>query len=151
VDLITEYVAGFAVGLFVFQALFLKRMFGSYGKALRRSFLPEWLSMNMMMTGMVPVMVAGMMGRDMRAMEPSELLYWGVMSAGVTAGFVVAYPVNLWMVAVNLKHGLMTERKPKGDHGHGERQNTREQPADAPVAPQHGVSHAPGVHHAGGV
>ena len=48
----------------------------------------------------------------MRAMHPLELLFWGVMSLGVIVGFTTAYPFNVWMVAQNLKHGLMTERKP---------------------------------------
>jgi hypothetical protein len=53
-----------------------------------------------------------MMGRDMRAMDPLELLFWGVMCLGVIVGFTTAYPFNVWMVAQQLKHGLMTERKP---------------------------------------
>jgi FtsP/CotA-like multicopper oxidase with cupredoxin domain len=111
VDLIVEYVAGFGFGLFIFQALFMKNMVGgSYRTALRRSFIPEWLSMNTMAAGMFPVMVLLMMGRDMRAMEPTEPLFWAVMSLGVIVGFAVAYPVNVWMVARNLKHGLMTAR-----------------------------------------
>jgi hypothetical protein len=111
IDLIIEYLAGFAFGLFIFQALFMKDMLGaSYGEALRRSFMPEWLSMNMMMAGMIVVMVPGMMGRDMRAMDPLELLFWGVMSAGVVVGFFTAYPVNAWLVNAGLKHGLMTVR-----------------------------------------
>ncbi|HEV3505077.1 MAG TPA: DUF4396 domain-containing protein, partial [Actinomycetes bacterium] len=114
VDLIVEYAAGFGFGLFVFQALFMKNMMGgSYRKALRRSFIPEWLSMNMMAAGMFPVMALVMMGRDMRAMEPTEPLFWAVMSLGVIVGFAVAYPVNVWMVARNLKHGLMTARPPQ--------------------------------------
>jgi hypothetical protein len=118
VDLIVEYAAGFTFGLLIFQALFMKDMMGgSYVKALRMSFLPEWLSMNMVMAGMIPVMVAGMMGRDMRAMEPSQLLYWGVMAAGVSVGFVTAYPVNWWLVAKGLKHGMGTQRVlGKGGH-----------------------------------
>lgn len=80
---------------------------GSYLKAVRNSFMPEWLSMNMMAAGMFPVMIFLMMGRDMRAMEPSEPLFWAVMSLGVIVGFFVAYPVNVWMVSKNLKHGLM--------------------------------------------
>jgi FtsP/CotA-like multicopper oxidase with cupredoxin domain len=60
---------------------------------------------------MAPVMSFLMMGRDMRAMEPTELLFWGVMSLGVTAGFVAAYPSNVWMVKRALKHGLMTDRR----------------------------------------
>lgn len=112
-DLIIEYTAGFAFGLFIFQSLFMQNMMGgSYLDNVRKTFLPEFISMNAMMAGMGPVMIFLMMGRDMRAMEPTELLFWGVMSLGVMAGFTVAYPFNGWMVAVNLKHGLMTERKP---------------------------------------
>lgn len=108
IDLIVEYTAGFAFGLFIFQSLFMKDMAGgSYPKAVRNSFMPEWLSMNMMAAGMFPVMIFLMMGRDMRAMEPTEPLFWAVMSLGVIVGFFVAYPVNVWMVSRNLKHGLM--------------------------------------------
>jgi hypothetical protein len=85
--------------------------------ALRRSFMPEWLSMNMMMAGMFPVMVRFMMGRDMRAMDPRELLYWGVMSLAISVGFFTAYPMNWWLVSKGLKHGLMTVRKPQASGG----------------------------------
>jgi FtsP/CotA-like multicopper oxidase with cupredoxin domain len=112
IDLIVEYLAGFAFGLFIFQSLFMKSMMGgTYWQNVRKTFLPEFISMNFMMAGMAPVMSFLMMGRDMRAMVPIELLFWGVMSLGVIAGFVVAYPANVWMVARRLKHGLMTDRK----------------------------------------
>lgn len=116
-DLIIEYSAGFGFGLFIFQSLFMKNMMGStYRGALKTSFMPEWLSMNMMAVGMFPIMIFGMMGRDMRAMEPTELLFWGVMSLGVIIGFATAYPVNVWMVSKSLKHGLMTRGMPMGHH-----------------------------------
>jgi manganese oxidase len=120
-DLIVEYCTGFAFGLFIFQSLFMKEMMGgTYWENVRRTFLPEFISMNAMMAGMAPVMTFLMMGRDMRAMEPSELLFWGVMSLGVIAGFSTAYPFNVWMVAKKLKHGLMTDRKAnRGEHSHG--------------------------------
>ena len=112
IDLIVEYVAGFAFGLFIFQSLFMKSMMGgTYGENVGKSFMPEFISMNFMMAGMAPVMSFLMMGRDMRAMDPKELLFWGVMSFGVIAGFAAAYPSNVWMVARRLKHGLMTERR----------------------------------------
>jgi manganese oxidase len=116
-DMTAEYVLGFAFGLFIFQALFMKDMMGgSYRKALTSSLIPEWVSMNAMMAGMFPTMVAIMMGRDMRAMDPRELLYWGTMSLAIGVGFVTAYPVNWWLVRKGLKHGLMTVR-PAADHG----------------------------------
>ena len=83
IDLIVEYLAGFAFGLFIFQSLFMmSAMGGTYWENVRKSFLPEFISMNFMMAGMAPVMVFLMMGRDMRAMVPTELLFWGVMSLG---------------------------------------------------------------------
>ena len=49
IDFIVEYAAGFAFGLFIFQSLFMKDMLGgSYFGAVRATFVPEWLSMNMM-------------------------------------------------------------------------------------------------------
>lgn len=112
IDLIVEYATGFALGLFIFQSLFMKSMMGgTYWQNVRKSFVPEFISMNCMMAGMAPTMSFLMMGRDMRAMEPAELLFWGVMSLGVIVGFTTAYPVNVWMVKAGLKHGLMTERR----------------------------------------
>ncbi len=157
VDLAVEYAAGFAFGLLIFQALFMKDLMGgSYRNALRMSFLPEWLSMNMVMAGMIPVMVAGMMGRDMRAMEPGQPLYWGVMSFGIIVGFVTAYPVNWWLVAKGLKHGMGTQRVlGKGGHSlEAERQRLaalagqkENGPPEAGPAPAHETAHAG---HAGG-
>lgn len=116
-DTISEYIFGFAFGLLIFQALFMKDMLGgSYAQAVRRSFLPEWFSMNAVMAGMVPVMVI-LMTRDMTAMDPTSLRYWGVMSLASLAGFVLAYPVNWWLVAAGLKHGMGTVRAlGKGGH-----------------------------------
>jgi hypothetical protein len=150
VDLIVEYVAGFAFGLFIFQALFMKDMMGgSYGKAVRMSFLPEWLSMNMVMAGMIPVMVAGMMGSDMRAMQPGELRYWGTMALGVIVGFAAAYPVNCWLVAKGLKHGMGTQRVlGKGGHSMKAEQSRLHEMAKPDGArvpePAHRMAHAGG-------
>jgi FtsP/CotA-like multicopper oxidase with cupredoxin domain len=120
-DFIVEYAAGFAFGLLIFQSLFMKDMLGgSYLGAVRSTFIPEGLSMNMMAAGMFPTMALLMMGRDMRAMEPTEPLFWAVMSVGVIVGFFTALPVNVWMVARNMKHGLMTARPgPAAHQGHG--------------------------------
>ncbi len=129
-DLIVEYATGFAFGLFIFQSLFMRSMMGgTYWHNVRKTFLPELISMNFMMAGMAPAMSFLMMGRDMRAMEPTELLFWGAMSLGVMVGFVTAYPANVWMVHGGLKHGLMTARKPAASvassthsHPHGDAQ-----------------------------
>lgn len=118
IDFIVEYIVGFAFGLFIFQALFMKDMMGgSYRTALRRTMLAEWLSMNFVMAGMYPAMTILMMGRDMRAMEPTYLVFWGAMSGAVLIGFATAYPINVWLVQKGLKHGMGTERAlGKGGH-----------------------------------
>ncbi|QGM94055.1 multicopper oxidase domain-containing protein [Methylocystis rosea] len=164
-DLIVEYLAGFAFGLFIFQSLFMKEMMGgSYWENVRRSFFPEFISMNFMMAGMAPVMSFLMMGHDMRAMVPTELIFWGVMSLGVMAGFATAYPSNVWMVAQGLKHGLMTERKAgiqpeKSEsakstergahhqhHDHNGHADAREETAPSHAIASHAVGHAASMH-----
>ena len=116
-DVTAEYVFGFAFGLLIFQALFMRDMAGgSYWGALRMSFIPEWLSMNAVMAGMIPTMVV-LMSRDMAAMHASSLRFWGVMSLATLVGFAVAYPINLWLVGVRLKHGMGTVRA-LGHGGH---------------------------------
>ncbi len=138
IDLIVEYAAGFAFGLLIFQSLFMKDMMGgSYLAALKHSLLPEWVSMNCMMAGMFPAMVVLMMGRDMRAMKPTELVFWGAMSAAVGAGLLTCYPVNLWLVNKGLKHGMGTVRA-LGKGGHSiEAERVRLGQAPAPTAMAH--------------
>lgn len=115
IDVAVEYAFGFTFGLLIFQALFMKDMMGgSYRGAVRMSLAPEWLSMNLVMAGMLPVMVI-VMSHDMAAMEANSLRFWGTMSLAVLVGGIAAYPVNLWLVAKGLKHGMGTERPPGCD------------------------------------
>src|SRR5439155_1099205 len=135
-DFIVEYVAGFAFGLLIFQSLFMKDMMGgSYVKAVRHSFLPEWLSMNLVMTGMIPTMVLFMMGRDMRAMVSTELTFWGAMSAAVAVGSLTAYPINVWLVKVGMKHGMGTVRA-LGKGGHSQDAEWARWPISCPLSAQ---------------
>src|SRR5262245_41782549 len=54
-----EYVLGFAFGWMIFQALFMRDMMGgSYARALSGTFMSEFLSMNLLMAGMVPTVMA---------------------------------------------------------------------------------------------
>ena len=148
VDIIIEYVAGFTLGLFIFQALFMKNMMGgTYWENVRKSFMPEFISMNAMMAGMAPVMALLMMGRDMRAMWPGELLFWGVMALGVGVGFAVAYPFNVWLVAKGLKHGLMTDRGRAERQHAGEDHSAHGHPRPTPAS--HGAHGGQGEHGGG--
>ncbi|RPD43933.1 DUF4396 domain-containing protein [Hymenobacter sediminis] len=135
-DIWVEYLAGFVFGLFIFQALFMKDMMRmSYGQALRESFLPEWMSMNAMMAGMLPTMVI-LMSRDMRAMEATSPWFWAVMSAATLVGVVVSYPVNYWLVKNRLKHGMGTERA-LGKGGASREEVSPAAPAGRPMAGMH--------------
>jgi hypothetical protein len=116
-DVLVEYLAGFAFGLLIFQALFMRGMLGgSYLTAVAKSFLPEWLSMNGVMAGMIPVMVVLMLC-DMSAMEPTSLRFWGIMSLATVVGAIVAYPFNVWLVQAGYKHGMATERRTSSNSG----------------------------------
>ena len=109
-EVIVEYILGFAFGWTIFQALFMRDTAGgSYRAALTNTFVPELLSMNLLMTGMVPtVMTLKMIIKS--ASDPTTPSFWFVMSMGLLVGFIVAYPMNWWLVANHLKHGMMTVR-----------------------------------------
>ena len=113
-DFILEYLLGFGFGWAIFQALFMKDMAGgSYTKALKTTFIPEWTSMNCLMAGMAIVSMiskANVAG----ATEPSSPRFWFVMSMALLVGLCAAYPMNYWLVSRKLKHGMLTVR-PKGE------------------------------------
>ena len=44
------------------------------------------------------------------AADPASPRFWFVMSMGLLVGFIFAYPMNWWLVAYHLKHGMMTVR-----------------------------------------
>ncbi len=105
-----EYALGFAFGWMVFQALFMRDMFGgSYPRSIARTFIPELLSMNFLMAGMVPTMMILQMQLG-RGADPTTAAFWFVMSMALLVGFIAAYPMNWWLVRYNLKHGMMTVR-----------------------------------------
>lgn len=112
-DMALEYVLGFAFGWTIFQALFMGGMFGSYWKALAGTFTSELLSMNCLMGGMFPVSALAF-ADDAAAHDPAEPLFWFRMSCALMVGALVAYPMNYWLVAHHLKHGMMTVR-PAGE------------------------------------
>jgi hypothetical protein len=65
--------------------------------------------MNLLMTGMVPTVMA-LKSRIPSAADPTTPSFWFVMSMGLLVGFIFAYPMNWWLVAYHLKHGMMTVR-----------------------------------------
>lgn len=112
-DMVLEYVLGFAFGWTIFQALFMRDMFGSYVRSLRGTFAAELLSMNCLMGGMMPV-AAIAFAATAGAHDPSRPLFWFRLSLALMFGALVAYPINWWLVAHHLKHGMMTVR-PSGE------------------------------------
>ncbi len=129
IDIALEYSLGFGFGWTIFQALFMRDMAGgSYRRSLASTFLPEFLSMNFLMARMMPIASLGRIavGGNFSPLTPE---FWFVMSMALLTGFIVAYPINWWMVANGLKHGMMTVRGPDvapvtGTPSHATRQPT---------------------------
>jgi len=110
-DLTLEYSLGFGFGWLFFQAFAMRDMAGgSYARSLVMTFLPEFLSMNFLMAGMVAVMSA-LGSRINGGSDPNRLEFWFVMSMALIVGFGFAYPINGWLVARELKHGMFTVRR----------------------------------------
>jgi Domain of unknown function (DUF4396) len=140
-EVIVEYVLGFGFGWTIFQALFMRGSAGgSYRSALANTFVPELLSMNLLMAAMVPTVMT-LKVLIASANDPATPQFWFVMSIGLLAGFIVAYPMNWWLVAHHLKHGMMTVRpaaKLGGMPGHGAQNGEGEEAGMANMT--HGMS-----------
>ena len=108
-DMTLEYVLGFGFGWTIFQALFMRDMFGSYARSLKGTFSAELLSMNCLMGGMMLVASIAF-AHGPGAHDPSQPLFWFRMSLALMFGALIAYPMNWWLVAHHLKHGMMTVR-----------------------------------------
>jgi hypothetical protein len=109
-EMAVEYVLGFGFGWTIFQALFMRDMVGgSYLTSLRKTFLPEFLSMNTLMAAMLPVAAFGHLAVG-TVLTPRMPEFWFVRSMALLAGFIAAYPMNWWLVARGLKHGMLTVR-----------------------------------------
>src|SRR5215469_822229 len=145
-DITMEYVLGFGIGLGIFQALFMRDMVGgSYPRALARSFVPELTSMNCLMAGMIPVAMI-LKSRIPGAMSPLSPAFWFVRSMALMTGFIAAYPMNWWLVARRLKHGMLTVRRaglaPEAMAGMQHQSQGAHQPG---AMPEHSGQSAPAV------
>lgn len=134
-DIALEYVLGFGFGWTIFQALFMRNMAGgSYSRSLTNTFMPEFLSMNVLMAGMMPVAAFGRMLLGYHP-NPTTPEFWFVMSMALLVGFVVAYPMNWWLVAKGIKHGMMTVRP---------RAEAKEAAMAMPASHEHAAGHETG-------
>ena len=109
-DFALEYALGFGFGWAFFQAFAMRDMVGgSYIRSLKETFIPELMSMNLLMTGMIPTMKF-LMPRIAGAGDPFQPGFWFTMSMAMIVGFILAYPINWWLVVNNMKHGMLTVR-----------------------------------------
>ena len=115
-NVLLEYALGFGFGWAFFQAFAMRHVAGgSYLRALAMTFLPEFLSMNVLMSGMLVIaawlelLIAG-------GVDPLRPGFWFVMSMALIGGFALAYPMNWWLVARGLKHGMITVRDRHAAH-----------------------------------
>ena len=86
-EILLEYLLGFGFGWMVFQALFMRDMEGgSYRRSLASTFIPELLSMNLLMAGMAPTMMI-LRAVIARSVGPAAPSFWFVMSMALLVGF----------------------------------------------------------------
>jgi hypothetical protein len=134
-EMVLEYILGFAFGWTIFQSLFMRDMAGgSYSRALVSTFVPELVSMNFLMAGMLPTMMV-LRRYVPSADNPFTPNFWFVMSMALLVGFVIAYPMNWWLVANHLKHGMMTVRPATAGAGPHEHAAAADMGGMAPAGP----------------
>ena len=129
---------------------------GSYTRSLKETFIPELVSMNLLMTGMIPTMKF-LMPRIGGAGDPFQPAFWFTMSMALIVGFALAYPINWWLVVNNMKHGMLTVRPVDGSGAEEGAHQARSGHGDAGETSGHGgdvgsTDSGPGGHdeHGGG-
>jgi hypothetical protein len=142
---VIEYGSAFVVGLFVFQALMMRDMYGGdYLLAVRKTFFAETVSMNAVMVGMIPLMVV-LMHHVAGARDPLRPEFWFVMGMATIAGGITAFPINWWLVRSGLKHGCMTlpgRDRPAPALGHASMDNAmRDDAMPDDAMPGHAMHH----------
>ncbi|MGE3954549.1 MAG: DUF4396 domain-containing protein [Parachlamydiales bacterium] len=116
IEAIIEYCAAYLFGLLIFQALFMLTLFHNYWEAVRKTVFVETVSMNMVMAGMIPLILLFRTQYPITS-DPTRPYFWGVMSLATFVAFLLAYPINSWMVAKGIKHGMMS-RDTEHEHMH---------------------------------
>lgn len=107
-DILIEYIMGYCCGLFIFQALMMQSSFNhSYLTALKKTVFAETVSMNLVMSGMVPLMVI-LEHLWPLAEGPGHWEFWFRMSLATVAGGILAFPINWYLVVKGEKHGCMS-------------------------------------------
>ena len=87
---------------------------GSYRRSLVTTFIPELLSMNLLMTAMIPISTISLTNIP-GGHDPFGGVFWFIFSMALLGGLGMAYPMNWWLVSSHLKHGMMTVRPKTSD------------------------------------
>jgi len=86
------------VGLLLFRTpLVALRRGGSYWEALRRSFLPEFISLNLACVGFVPTVSLPANTLFMSTPSATDPLLWFLLMMGVLGGSLSLFPLNIWL------------------------------------------------------
>jgi hypothetical protein len=102
------YIPSLLVGLFFFRTplkAFLSSQ--SYLAALGKSILPEIISTNMIILGMLPAVLLLPASPLPFPNYPGSLFFWIPVMVGVIIGTVTGYPLQVWMVHKGLAQGFI--------------------------------------------
>ena len=95
--------------LLMHAAMFMEHEQLSYGQAVRRAFQPAFLSMTAMAIGMMGFMWWIQMMELMMEEMPTddEIMWWGTVVVSILAGWLIALPIDAWLVRRKLQPGTM--------------------------------------------
>ena len=113
------YIPPLLVGLFLFHApmrSFLSSL--SYLNALGKSILPEFISTNMIILGILPTVLLLEASHLPFPNYPASLLFWIPVMAGVFVGTLTGYPLQVWMVHNGLAQGFFQSTVKKNSWWH---------------------------------
>ena len=126
---VLSYVSGYTM-----STIPLIRAGVSFGKALRTVVAADTLSILTMVIvdNLIMVLVPGAMNKD-----PLTLMYWASRGVSFAVAFLVAWPVNYWLLQRGQGHALTHQYH----HGHDDHGGHDERHAQDPYAVDHESNH----------
>lgn len=105
-----EYAVGYAFGWFIFQTWAMRLQGNGWLMSLWMGGRAEFFSMITVMVGMglaMRLLTPALVGQPP---QPDTAAFWMLGAIGLQAGFVLTYPMNVWLVSIGWKHGQGHEK-----------------------------------------
>ncbi|QQE12976.1 DUF4396 domain-containing protein [Planctomycetota bacterium] len=143
-EFILEYILSFAFAILLFHGLYHANTYNSYVRAINKTILSEWISLNFVLAAIFPV-ISVCFTVIPEADHPTLIRFWFVMQLSAIVGFLAGFPMIHWLVDHNLKPLLLYPPKDRINHPYTrqKKSTTHSHPPASAIGSHCRISHTP--------